>query len=350
APPEQVFLQLSANLFSTAGLPYVFDPTQSCEIFDECLEEQLGDDPTKLLVLQEFAGYILSPNNTRSKLLVFEGDAGRGKSLLTNALQAIIGKENTSSVGLDVLGQRFQAWPTLGKMLNICQEANDIDAPSESFLKNFTGGNPMMFEAKRANAFEALPTAKLLLSWNIAPRFKDRSEGLWRRMLVIRFNRKPRKPNPKMLEQDFWLKEGQLPGMLNWALLGLKRLEAQDGFTECEESKRATEDIRSANNSARLFLRENYRYREGSAVICKEAYEAYTRWCTGSGMHPVNDVHFGREVNQLYQGLVERQRRSFPMVGRAWCYANLECCEAEDDESSSAGAVFPHLTLQTTAF
>lgn len=351
APPEQVFLQHSANWFSTACLPYEFDPTRTCDIFDEFLEEQLGDDPSKLLVLQEFAGYVLSPNNTRTKMLIFEGDAGRGKSLLTNALQAIVGKDNTSSVGLEVIGQRFQAWPTLGKMLNICGEANDIDAPSESFLKNFTGGNPMMFEAKRANAFEALPTAKLLLSWNTAPRFKDRSEGLWRRFIVIRFNRKPRKANPKMLEHDFWLREGQLPGMLNWALLGLKRLEAQDEFTECEESKRATEDIRSANNSARLFLRENYHYREGAVVSCKDAYEEYSRWCVASGMHPVNAVHFGREVNQLYQGLVIRQQKSFPHIGRAWCYMNLEGGESEESETTGAsGAVFPSLTLQSTAF
>ncbi len=210
APPEQVFLEHSPNWFSTACLNYSFDPLATCPLWDAILEQMIGDEPEKLLLAQEFAGYILSPSNNRSKFLALEGEGGNGKSVFANAIEAIIGKENTSAVGLDVIGRRFQAFPTLGKMLNICQEANDIEGPAESFLKNFTGGNPMMFEPKQKDAFSAIPTAKLLLTWNIAPRFKDRSEGLWRRMLVLRFNRKPERPNPELLQPDFWEKNGQL--------------------------------------------------------------------------------------------------------------------------------------------
>lgn len=332
APPEKVFLEHSPNWFSTACLSYEFDPTAACPIWDQVLAEMIGDEEGKLELAQEFAGYVLSPANNRSKFLALEGDGGNGKSVFVNALMAIVGSENTSSVALESIGKRFQSFPTLGKMLNICNEANDVEGPAESYLKAFTGGNPIMFEDKGTRAFEAMPTAKLLLTWNIAPRFKDRSEGLWRRMLVLRFNRKPTRPNPALLEPDFWKANGQLPGMLNWALLGLRRLEAQ-GFTITAESSQATEDIRTANNSARSFIVANYRYCEGAAVECKDAYDSYVKWCAENGMHPVNSAHFGREVSQVFRGAVERKQRSMPMLGRVYCYLNME--NGDDGEADT---------------
>ncbi len=122
--------------------------------------------------------------------------------------------------------------------------------------------------------------------------------------------------------------------MLNWALLGLKRLEAQKGFTETEESRQAVEEIRTSNNSARLFIAENYRFAEGSICIAKTVYEAYCKWCQASGMHPVNDKHFGREISQFFRSSVKRLRRSTPFDGRVWCYVNLE--EGASDEAIAA--------------
>ncbi len=324
APPEKVFLDHSPNWFSTACLNYEFDPTASCPIWLQVLEELIGDDPDKIRLAQEFTGYILSPANNRSKFLALEGEGGRGKSVFVNAIMAIVGAENTSSVDLEAIGKRFQSFPTLGKMVNFCNEANDVEGPAESYLKRFTGGNPLMFEDKGTRAFEAMPTAKLVLTWNIAPRFKDKSEGLWRRMLVLRFNRKPARPNPALLEPDFWKANGQLPGMLNWALLGLRRLESQREFTVTAESIEATEEIRTANNSARSFIRESYRYQEGAYITCQQAYQDYSKWCTEHGMAPVNANNFGREISQVFNDGVYRRKVTTPILGRVWCYVNLE--------------------------
>lgn len=329
APPEKVFLEHSPNWFSTACLGYDFDPTAACPIWLRVLEELIGDDPAKLLLAQEFAGYILSPANNRSKFLALEGEGGRGKSVFVNALSAIVGLENTSSVDLEAIGKRFQSFPTLGKMVNFCNEANDVEGPAESYLKRFTGGNPLMFEDKGTRAFEAMPTAKLVLTWNIAPRFKDKSEGLWRRLLVLRFNRKPSRPNTALLDPDFWKANGQLPGMLNWALLGLRRLESQ-GFTTSAESIQATEEIRTANNSARSFIRESYAFREGAYLPCSEAYQDYSKWCNEHGMTPVNANNFGRELKQVFNDKVDRRKITTPILGRVQCYVNLELGTEED--------------------
>jgi len=331
APPEKVFLAHSPNWFSTACLNYSFDPNAGCPIWLPVLNDLIGDDPDKLLLAQEFAGYILSPANNRSKFLALEGEGGRGKSVFVNALMAIVGNENTSSVDLEAIGKRFQSFPTLGKMVNFCNEANDVEGPAESFLKRFTGGNPLMFEDKGNRALPAMPTAKLVLTWNIAPRFKDKSEGLWRRLLVLKFNRKPKNPNPALLEPDYWKANGQLPGMLNWALLGLRRLEANGDFTIPGESKDAAEEIRTANNSARSFIKETYSYREGAYIPCSQAYEDYSKWCNDHGMSPVNSNNFGRELKQVFNDLVDRKKVTTPILGRVQCYVNLE--QGAEDET-----------------
>ncbi len=343
APFEQVFLNHSPKWFSTNCLAYNFNPCAECPTWDRYLYEATGGDQDKHDLLQEFAGYILSPDNSRSKFIALEGEGGNGKSVFVNGLTAILGEANISRVGLDVLGERFQAFSTFGKMLNVCSEANDIDSPAESFLKRFTGGEHISFERKNGAIFEAPPTAKLLLTWNVAPRFKDRSEGLWRRMMICKFNNKPATEDTRLNRAEWWVESGEVSGMLNWALVGLKRLEenrpgTNTGFTRTAEGERAKESIRTENNSARSFILENYHYCEGSHCQTKTVYEAYADWCYQSGHRAVNEVHFGREVRSIFKGLVGNEKKLLPAIGRARCYTNLAEGSSIDDQDEAPQA------------
>ena len=47
----------------------------------------------------------------------------------------------------------------------------------------------MTFERKYKDAFSAKPTAKVMIATNELPCFTDRSQGVWRRLLLAPFNR-----------------------------------------------------------------------------------------------------------------------------------------------------------------
>lgn len=120
--------------------------------------------------------------------MILEGEGANGKSVFTKVVVALLGRGNVSHVPLEIFGQRFALAPTLGKLANISGEIGELDSVAEGQLKAFVAGDSMQFERKYREPIMAEPTARLILATNNRPRFVDRSEGLWRRMLLVPWN------------------------------------------------------------------------------------------------------------------------------------------------------------------
>jgi putative DNA primase/helicase len=182
------------------------------------------------LLRQEWTGYLLTSDTSHHKFVVFEGEGANGKSVFLDVLTALLGEDNVAHVPLEMFGTRFQLTATLHKLANICAEVGEIDKVAEGYLKQFTAGDRMYFDRKNISPVNAYPTARLVLSTNNRPRFRDRSAGLWRRMILVPF--RVMIPSDR---QDPQLKEKlkqELPGILLWALEGLQRLRRNERFTE----------------------------------------------------------------------------------------------------------------------
>jgi putative DNA primase/helicase len=82
-------------------LPFEYLPDATCPLFDSYLKYCLPDEE-KRMVLQEFLGYIFTPNDicNLEKCLLLCGEGSNGKSVLYNVINAILGKENISSYSI----------------------------------------------------------------------------------------------------------------------------------------------------------------------------------------------------------------------------------------------------------
>ena len=169
-------------------------------------------------------------------------------------LEALLGKANTSAVPLGLFGERFQLVPTIGKLVNLSPEADSSDRPHMGTLKAFTAGDPLTIDRKGLPQITVTPTAKLIISANSRPTFVDRSDGLWRRLEVIPFNITI--PAEKQGAGLVGRLSSELPGIFNWALIGLKRLRSQNAFTKSAVVQAAVEEYKLESNSARMFINE----------------------------------------------------------------------------------------------
>ena len=104
--------------------------------------------------------------------------------MVLRVLRALLGPDNVSSVSLSQLNGRFDLSQTLGKLVNIASEVDNVRQVDEAVLKQFTGEDVMQFERKYRDGFSAMPTAKLIIAANTRPPLRDRSDGLWRRLIV----------------------------------------------------------------------------------------------------------------------------------------------------------------------
>jgi P4 family phage/plasmid primase-like protien len=328
ADEDECILPHSPAWFSTVRLPYAFDPVAKCPKWNAFLEHNLEMDPERIKILQEWAGYCLTPDTGQQKFLAMEGEGSNGKSVYCAALSAMLGADNCSHVSLERFGERFDRTQTIGKLVNICADVGEIDKVAEGNLKSFTSGDVMFFDRKRINGIECIPTARLVLSFNNRPRFSDRSQGVWRRMLLIPWNVQitERERVPNMDKGWWWHEQGELPGIFIWALEGLHRLRAQGRFTSSAVGNEALEDYRDEANPARAFLKEHVEPSD-SSVRCSLVYHFYVKWCERTGHRPFSDGIFGREVKRVFENCKKKKVR---VGGRLhWNYFGLSFQHAE---------------------
>lgn len=344
ANEDEPLMPHSPNWFSTICLPYEFKPDAypetrpdlgiecQCPRWQRFLERNLELDPERIKILQEWAGYLLLPDTGQQKFLMLEGEGANGKSVYLAAITAMLGEANCSHVSLETFGQRFDRTQTLGKLANIAADVGELDKVAEGYLKSFTSGDVMFFDRKGITGLDTAPTARLMLACNNRPRFSDRSQGIWRRMLLVPWKVEipERERVPNMDKPWFWERSGELPAILNWALIGLDRLREQGRFTTSEESRRAMADYQDESNPAAAFLKEHVEQSKDGHIRCKELYGLYTIWTESNGNRPLGERQFGKEVSRYFKHTF-RQRGDETVVRkgenrrvRYWFYRGLQ--------------------------
>jgi P4 family phage/plasmid primase-like protien len=308
--------------FSLVCLPYAFDPDAKCPHWLEVLGQNLEGDRERIELLQQFFGYTLLNSTDAQRFLFLVGEGANGKSVVLAGLHAMLGENNVSTVPLEDFGRRFAMAQTLGRLANISPEVGELDRTAEGTLKAFVSGDRMTFERKGKDAFTARPTARLVLSTNNVPRFADKSEGVWRRLLLVPFNR--RVPAGErvtgMDKPEYWLQAEEAPGILNWALEGMRRLKANGmRFTEPAACRAALEEHRIDSDPCRAFLQENYAAdSQAKPLRARELYDSYRLWCEENGFRSVSANNLGRQVRRVF-GLEEsRPYRFGHEVAKAW--------------------------------
>jgi len=164
----------------------------------------------------------------------------------------------------------------------------------------------------------------LIMCTNEFPRIQDRSNGVWRRLILIKFE--------KFIEQarrDHGLVgrlRGELPGILNWALLGLKRLYDNNLMTEVAQVTEWVNECQEAHNPALTFLKEGFESVPGSELRADDVRKEYNYYCKLNGLAELGARNFGKEITKCFPG-VERVRRTMIAHGggkiRYYAYTGL---------------------------
>ena len=328
---DEVIIPHSPNWFSTSCLDYAFDTNAECPRWIKYLDYCMEGDNQRIRVLQEFMGYVLYPSTKFQKFLALEGKGGNGKSVFMAAIEAVIGKMNISNVGLQRFNGQFDLFQTLGKMVNISGDVGELDAVAEGVLKEYTGGDSMSFDRKNRDPITARPTAKLILSWNNRPVFHDRSNAIWRRMILVPFNLKVEESKIVygMSDPAWWLESGEVPGILNWALVGLTRLLEQNKFTDSIQVNSAIETYKGESNLIRRFLLDRFIEDPEECLKSSEIYKEYASDAIANGnKNPRNSAVFGREVCGLFPTVVHKRKQHFG--DRDYYYIGLRRKEEKD--------------------
>jgi len=299
----------SPEWFSLAALPVPFQPkAPKPDRFLKVLGELLQGKEDLIALVQEIFGACLDPELTWKHFTAFVGPGDNGKSVVLAVLRAMLGADNYSGTPLQQLASnRFAAFTLFGKLANISGDESYFESADEGMIKALTGEAEMQFEQKNKTPFVGRNTAKLIFGCNAVPKFSDKSEATWNRLILVPFNYvvPASKKDPRLLDPKFWAAE--LPGVLLWSLEGLERYKRVGRVTFCQDAVKAAEVHRIESNPARLFILENYALSPGGIVPARDIFGAYRQWCDDHGYtHRLTSVGLGHEIGRAFPDAVSK--------------------------------------------
>ncbi len=252
-----------------------YDQEARCPMFEKALREIMCDDKELMECFQEIFGYTLIPNTKAEKAFYFVGVGGNGKSMCSEILTELVGKNNTVNIPLSTFSEKFGLETIINKSLNIANENEVGGALDTGNLKAITSGDTVNICRKYKTSIDYKPTIKLIFLLNTLPDTSDNTHGYYRKILIIPFNRIFRED-----EANRGLKteiiQSEMSGILNWALEGAKRLVQNNYvFTESKTAKKELEEYKADQNPVDCFYKEILVEDELSSEYKKDILKAY---------------------------------------------------------------------------
>jgi putative DNA primase/helicase len=285
----------TADYYSTVQINATYDPSAKCPQFLEFVHDILPE--SELPLIQEIFGYLLIPVNKAQKSFVFVGAPNAGKStLLSIAQEVLLGSENVSNIAWQALGDRFNKAELFGKLANIFADLPSKAIDDGGMFKSLTGEDYVTGERKNKNPFNFRPYARLLFSCNDIPKnYSDRSDGFYRRLLIVRFDKSvpQERRDPNLRERI----ASERDGILMWALEGLRRLIASNYiFSETQRTRNELQRYKIESNGALMFIEECCEVKEGAECVREQLFERYREYCIKNGMKSMSQTNFNRDV------------------------------------------------------
>jgi putative DNA primase/helicase len=282
----------------TYQLPFGFDEHAKCPTFDKYLLRVLPD-PNSRDVLAEFLGWLFLKDLKLEKVLVLYGDGHNGKSVFFDVVNALLGEQNVSNIGLSSLSKIENRYQLGQALLNFGSEISDRCDPD--LFKKLASGEPV--EARRLfkDVFTMRNYARLAFNANVLPRETEQTTGFFRRFLIIPFSETitESEKDPDLAQQII---KTELPGVFNWLMQGLRRLHESRSFSACPASTHALEVYKKESDSVAMFLEdENFISSTENKIGKDDVYKQYRDYCHSAGSHPLSKNNFGKRMLRHYK-------------------------------------------------
>jgi putative DNA primase/helicase len=289
----QTLRDFNAKDFLTYQLPFEFNETAACPMFEKYLNKVLPEQELQDIVA-EFFGYIFTKGLKMEKALLLYGGGANGKSVLFDTINALLGEENIANFSMSNLLEEHNRALIAYKLLNYGSEINATRTRDE--FKNLVSTEPIQARLKYGNSFTMRNYAKLAFNCNELPKDFDHQNAYFRRLLIIPFRvTLPESEWDQTLAQK--IIKSELAGVFNWIIEGLKRLLKTEKFTESQIVKATLETYKRESDSVACFIGENsYKPSSQDYILLKNLYADYRAFCLDDGASALKKSNFKQRL------------------------------------------------------
>ncbi|MFI5806556.1 phage/plasmid primase, P4 family [Streptomyces sp. NPDC051561] len=290
---------LTPGFFNLVSVPFDYDPDADCPTWEAFLHKVWPDDPESIAALQEWFGYVLSGRTDQQKILLIVGPTRSGKGTIARILAWLVGEGNMAGPTLASLGSNFGLSPLLGKSLAVVSDARlsgrDGNQVVERLL-TISGEDTIDVDRKFKDPWTGkLPTRLMILS-NELPNFGDASGVIARRFVVLNM------ALSWLGQEDTTLTDrlhAEMPGILNWALEGLDRVQKTGRLTEPPSSREAVTTMQDTASPTSAFVRECCETDAQGQVVIDDLWAVWRSWAEDNGIRAGTKQMFGRNLQSV---------------------------------------------------
>lgn len=306
---DRALLAHTPGFFNLVSVPFDYHPQAVAPAWEHFLRQVWPDDPAAIAALQEWFGYVLSGRTDQQKILLIKGPSRSGKGTIARVLKELVGRENLAGPTLAGLGSNFGLSSLLGKPLAVISDARlsgkDGGQVVERLL-TISGEDTIDIDRKFRDPWTGKLPTRLMILTNELPNFGDSSGVIARRFVVLSMT------VSWLGKEDTRLTEklaAEMPGILNWALEGLARLERNGRITEPPSSREAVTIMQDTASPTSAFVRERCAVGPDCAVPVDTLWAVWREWAEDNGVRAIGTKQmFGRNL----QSVVPQLHRARP--------------------------------------
>lgn len=298
---KELLPHIKSNLLSKKSNIY-YNEKATCNNWLDFLDTIFDYDQELISFVQRAVGLTLSGASMEEVLFFCYGSGKNGKSIFFNVLKLLFGDYYRKADVEMILQNNNRGIPNdiaqlPGSRLVVFSEIPADRRFNESLLKDLTGNDDIQARFLHKEFFTFKPTHTLWLYGNHKPIIRGSDYGIWRRMIMIPFT--VTIPADKQVPASVLLErfEGELAGILNWAIEGYKQY-LQQGLNPPSKVRAATNQYKDESDTVLDFINECCVVDSVNTILAKELYIAYSIFCKENDDYKLKNRSFFNKIEE----------------------------------------------------
>lgn len=311
---------------------YVFDTTidtaYNPNIKEPCIdgwtpsqwldELSCNNEQIKTLLLQVIADAV-NGNYSRRKAILLYGNGSNGKGTFQALIENIVGLQNCANLKINQFSERFALSQLIGKTVVIGDDLGaGIYIDDSGAFNSVITNDAVLIEFKGQQMFSTRLYCTVIQSTNEMPKMRNRSDGTYRRLIIVPFNAKFKDDGDNWKIKDEYIHREDVK---EWFLQEALKLKF-DKFIEPDISKDLLEQYKQENDPVADFKANVFDELVASGMTqfpSKQLYEIFCNYCDQQNYKKWTARKFNKQLHELIgDRWTKKQSRHNPELIGKW--------------------------------